>query len=506
MAATKLDIYQYALRHLGDARFALITDDVEARYALDDAWDRATNFALRQAAWRFALKTVALVAGGSTIPGYTNSYAYPADWLRTHAIFLANTGRERPLDLREQGINILCNSSTAPTIRYVSSDYLDPALASHPWPEHFAQTVAAYLAFLVAERVTGERAAVGRMSQLFSQLLDQAQAIDAIPEDPWLMYQRDGSLLRVSREMMDKAFWRFALVTGQLGTSAGGAGGLSRQVNVPADWTQTRSLYVLTTAAAPTGAGERRPVKIREHAGVWYTDATSFYAEYVSSTLALDSTRWPNRYMDAVLRALHFDRAARADEKDLKDDAAIWKDALGDVRDGEADAEDPWLRRQLDGSFDTASRAVLSRGYWWWGLKTVDIDTSSQLALDPAPGFPYRYALPSDWLRTQAAFVPWDGQECPINLRETAANWSTDAPAWTARYVSTDVLDPLTWPEQVAQTVLAYLQWKSEDDVGSGRSEDAIAGCGKGRRIRSDAWRCAGRLQPAGRCVAAAPT
>lgn len=467
---TKLDCYQMALRHLGDARLALITDDVESRYALDDSWDRATKFVLGQAAWRHALKTATLATDASGIPGYTTGYAYPATWHRTHSIYLASSGRQFPFDLREEGTHILTNSTAAPTMRFVSSTFLDPAAAD--WPEHFAQTLAAYLAFLVAERVTGDRGAPGKMSQLFASLLPEAVAIDAIDEDPWLSHQRDGSFLRVARTMIDQGFWRFAMVSGQLATVAGGAGGFTRQVAMPADWSRTRSLYVLTTDTQPVHAGERRPFDIREVGSLWLTDATGFYVEYMSATLAMDSTKWPDHYMRAVLRALRFDKAAREGGQDRKDELAIYKDALADTIDSEAVAADPWLAYQLDGSFVRASRSVLARGNWWWAVKTLDIDTSSQESVPAQAGFPYRYALPTDWLKTHSLFVAWDGQECPINIRQTNQDWSSDAAAWTARYVSTDVLNATTWPEMVADAVLAYLDWKSEPAM-PGEKENA---------------------------------
>ncbi len=473
MALDKLAVFNNALRHLGDVRLVTLTDDVAARYALDDAWVSAPIFVLRQAPWRFAILTANLSAGGSGINGYTTTYAFPADWARTHAVYTSlSTGHEFPFDFREEGHVIGVNAiSGAINMRYVSKNYADPAFAD--WPEQFAETVAAYLAFLVAERVTGDPRQASRMSDLFSQLLDTATRIDAIDEDPWLPHQRDGSFFRVARSMADQAFWRFATKTQLMFTAEvpNGYGGFARNVAVPTDWTATRSLYVLTTARAPTGAGERRPFKVREERDTWYTDETSFYAEFVSFDLAMDSTNWPDTYTRAVMRELKYDRAARHDNAERqsqgRDEAqrtdAAGQQALSEAKEAEANADDPWLNHQLDGSFDMASRAVIASGYWWWALKTLQFDVTQQETAAAHYGFPYRYAMPSDWLRTHALFIPWDGQDLPINIRETNADWSTDAESFVARYVSTDALNPTTWPEPVLRAIEGYLKWQDNE-------------------------------------------
>jgi hypothetical protein len=449
MAATKLRLYRDAARLLADARFALITDDVETRYALDDAWDEAVAFVLRQAAWRFALRTVTLVPGGTALSGYTLSYLYPTNWLRTHAIFLVTSdGRECPIDLREEGAAISVNIG-APRMRYVANEYLDPAAAA--WPEHFAQCVAAYLAFLVAYRVTGNPGAAAEMSQLFSSLLPEAVRIDANPEDRWLPHQRSGDMLRAARELLRQGFWRFALKVAA--ASAGGtpAAGYSNAFTQPADWLRTRTLYT-------SSAGREFPFDVREHGGQWSANIAAFNVQYVSSTLGLDSTLWREGFMKALLAFLEADAAH---EKE----GGLYPALLAAALQTEADAPDKWLAAQLDGTFLRAARSVLGAGYWAFrgsdgtmvGLKEVQIDSSSQLTTTPDYGFPYRYGLPDDWFRTHSLFVPWDGQECPINIRQSAHDWSTDAASFVARYVSTDVLTATTWPEIVADAVFARI-------------------------------------------------
>lgn len=460
MAATKLRLYNDSLRALADARLSLITDDVESRYALDDAWDEAVAFTLRQAPWRFALKTVTLAGSAEVFPGYSNAYAVPADWLRTHAIFLSVSGREIPLDLKESGLKVYTNSTTAPVMRYVSSDYTNVELAGHPWPEHAAQCLAVYLAFLVAERVTGERSAPKRMSDLFASLLGEAVRIDAVPEDPWLPFQRSGAFLRVARTMTDEGFWRFAMpAPTEITTVAGGGGGFSRQAAFPAGWSRTRALYRINDA------GQKRPIDIRERNGLWLTNETSFWAEYVSSTLAMDARNWPDHYMRAALRQLQFDAANLAGDNNAQQaDGAVWKDALAATLDSEADPPDPWLAHQLSGVFARCVPAVMSRGYWKFALKSQQFTAETDQETTPVPdptGYPYRLDQPADWFKTHAIFVPWHGSECPIDIKEHEGKWSTAAKTFVARYVSTAALDPLQWPDAVADAVRAYLDYEA---------------------------------------------
>lgn len=456
MAATKLRLYRDAARLLAEARFALITDDVETRYAFDDAWDEAVAFVLRQAPWRHALKTVTLATGGTAYVGYTTSYAYPAGWLRTHAIFLSQSdGRECPFDLRDQTGFISVNVATAPKMRFIAAEFADPELAGNPWPEHFAQCVAAYLAFLAAERVTGSAAAAGRMSDLFASLLPEAIRIDAVPEDRWLPYQRSGAMLRAARQLLRQGFWRFALKTAAATAGGTPAAGYSNAFTQPADWLRTHALFTSLS-------GREFPFDAREHGGQWSGNIAAFNVRYLSSTLGLDSTLWREGFMKALLAFLE------ADEAGAKD-GGPYPALLAAALETEAEPPNKWLTAQLDGSFLRASRTVLGAGYWAFrgsdgvmvGLKETQIDTSMQLVTTPDYGFPYRYALPADWFRTHSLFVPWDGQECPINIRQSAHDWSTDAESFVARYVPTAVLSAATWPEIVADAVFAYIQWQT---------------------------------------------
>lgn len=455
MAVAKLDIYQMAGRHLAEQRFALITDDVETRYAFDDAWDRAVDFVLREGAWRHALKTVALSSSGSPATGYANSFAFPTDWLRTHAIFISTAdGRECSLDLRQNGILISTNIA-APIMRYVSTDYRDPSLANHPWPEHFAECVAVYLAFLAANRVTGDRAAPARMSQIFSSILPEALALDALPEDRWLPHQFNGAYLTAARQVLRLGDWRFALQDTAPSPSGTPVNGFSNAFPQPASWMRTHKLYV--------AAGTREcPLDIREQGGFWSANS-AFIARFVSSGPGLDSTLWPETFKAAVLAYLEFTNGS-GEGAEARNKA--WQERLKEALDTSAEPENPWLRFQLSGAFHRASREVLSQGFWRFAAVTATPSTGGSAAA----GYANSYVQPTDLLLLHALYLSdATGKEYPLDVRDQDTHWSTNITGLKTRYVSTAGLDSILWPEPFRKTVLAFLE---VEEAGEGAQRD----------------------------------
>jgi len=519
---------------LADARLVLITDDIESRYACDDAYPEAVEFVLRQAAWRFALKTVPMTVGGVALPGFATAYAKPADWLRTHAIFVltAPGNNERPLDVREQGPTFSANLGAGVFLRYISSTFETPP-ADGPvdtlgnpilvgWPEHFAQAVAAYLAFLIAARVTGEKAAAARMSQLFSSLLPNAAAHDAVPENPWLEHQLSGAYADSMPVVIARGWWRFALKTVQLSAQAdqeatADPSGYPYSFALPADWIKTHALFV-------NWNGTECPFDLKEHEGQWSTAMPAFLARYLSIE-AWDATKWPHTLAKAVLAYLEFDE----DEGDRDDmpapgtrgtpaqaAAAKVEQTIEAALDEASLPPQPWLRFQLNGSFLQYARWLGEQSRWRFAIRTIALassndplpgddvlqitnpagpssttpavnpatgllevdfpdgnpmDAGSLVAISGAPDDPtaignnygYRFVKPNDWLRTI-----WFGRE--INSGIAAIRLDTDyideglvlfanfAPM-TLRYLSSEkLLDATQWTAQFRDALLAMLE------------------------------------------------
>lgn len=475
MAVTKLRLYQDAIRMLADARLATISDEVETRFALDDAWASSVAFVLRQAPWRFALKTAALIGGLVPAPSFDTGYAYPADWLRTHAIkYAGSDGREHPINLREQGkvisVNVLAISAGL-RIRYVSSGFADPEASDPVWPEHFAQAVAAYLAFSVAERVTGERGASNRMSQLFNQLLGEAVRLDAEPEDRWMPFQRDGTMLLGARDFLRRGNWRFAIT--DLGIDTGsfpgepGIGGFDNSFAIPGGWLRTVKLF-LTSAVIP-----ECPFDIREQAGAWGTNADAFIARYVAWELGFDSSRWDEPFKAALLAYLEAGRpSGDAAPQEGQRQAPEWQRLLGLALEASAMPDDAWLRHQLSGRFQRAARDVLSQGYWQFAMKAVAASAGGT----PFPGYSNAFTHPADRISTHALYIASAGREFPFDAREHEATWSANISFFTVRYVSTVGMDSTLWPEPFATAVLALCEMETAPAAEAQAAAAAFAG------------------------------
>ena len=83
--ATKLGLFNSALRELGERKLSGLTEAREPRRVLDDVYDSTLKYCLENGAWNFAIRTIEVLpdAGVSTDFGYENAFTKPTDWLRT---------------------------------------------------------------------------------------------------------------------------------------------------------------------------------------------------------------------------------------------------------------------------------------------------------------------------------------------------------------------------------------------------------------------------------------
>lgn len=181
--ATKLVLYNDALLALGQEKLASLEEASSARYALDDQYDKAVNYALEQGFWNFAMRSVELASMPSMAPafGYTYAVAKPDDWVRTLTFSSSETFNPPLLDLNDEAGVWYVNVDPL-FVRYVSDDPtygLDLSL----WPETFADYVALRLADKTCKRITGSYPG-DDMLKAEKRALAGARSKDAMNEPP----------------------------------------------------------------------------------------------------------------------------------------------------------------------------------------------------------------------------------------------------------------------------------------------------------------------------------
>lgn len=193
--ATKLQVWKQALIHLGQATITTLTDDVEARYVFDTAWDGVVEEAFNEGDWNFAKKSGALVASatGTVAPGWTYVWDYPTDYLRTLAVSQYAGFRDPFREYLDEG-GFLHSNTTPIYLRYISDDKMDSV---EDWPTMFWRYVAMKLAHETCDRITNGATTQDRLEARLQKALRQAKSVDARNENNKVIYP--GSWLRSRR-------------------------------------------------------------------------------------------------------------------------------------------------------------------------------------------------------------------------------------------------------------------------------------------------------------------
>jgi hypothetical protein len=194
--ATKLSIYNEALRAIGDLRLSSVSENVEARYVLDDAWEDCVEFVFTEGLWNFATKTQEISAdpGQTAIPGFSFVFDKPVGWLRT--ITIATTSLfDMEAVYRDEGGKIYSNFDKL-YIRFISNEFAtDDSVAA--WPPTFARLVAACLARECAERLSGSSSKAEVLDSQYKDILASAKNKDALDQSKIIF--KPGSWSRAMR-------------------------------------------------------------------------------------------------------------------------------------------------------------------------------------------------------------------------------------------------------------------------------------------------------------------
>jgi hypothetical protein len=185
MAATKLSLYNGALRILQERRLASLTEEREPRRLLDDAYgDGSTNGAVRYCLeagqWTFATRMVLIDYSPSvTTPfGYTYAFEQPVDLVRVTGIFEDEYGRV-PLTRYADERRYWYSDLPSIYVGYVSNHASYGADLSL-WPGVFAKLVEAYLAKEIAGSLTQGDSKIALAERAWEQARREARSFDAM--------------------------------------------------------------------------------------------------------------------------------------------------------------------------------------------------------------------------------------------------------------------------------------------------------------------------------------
>lgn len=151
--SNQLNVYNDALRLVGERQLVSLTENREPRRLLDAVWDGALKYCLEQGQWNFAIRSVRVNYSPSVEPpfGYRRAFNKPDDYIRTVA-FASDPFFNSPIiQYTDEAGFWFCDLDEI-YIRYVSNDQ-SFGLDSSLWPETFGNFVAAYLATQIAPRL-----------------------------------------------------------------------------------------------------------------------------------------------------------------------------------------------------------------------------------------------------------------------------------------------------------------------------------------------------------------
>jgi hypothetical protein len=178
--ATKLSVYQGALRELGERKLSGLTENREPRRLLDDVYDDGLLQCLAMEQWRFAVRTVELTRDTSIEPsyGYQNAYEQPTDFVRTYRLCSDEYQRSPLLDYTTEGRWVYADIE--PIYWSYVSDDAGYGLDLSRWPPNFTMYVETFLAHRIANRMGKSKDDQLLLKKLMQERKTEASSTDAM--------------------------------------------------------------------------------------------------------------------------------------------------------------------------------------------------------------------------------------------------------------------------------------------------------------------------------------
>lgn len=180
--ATKLNVYNGALRILGARSLASLTDNRDERRELDALWagNEAIDRCLAAGQWNWATRAVRIPYDTNVTPafGYTHAFEKPEDFVRTTHFCWDEMFRSPLTDYMDAGTHWYAEPEEV-FVRYVSKAN-DLGANLGVWPIKFTDYVEAYCASQIALRVTESLKKQEMAEALARKALIEARSWDAM--------------------------------------------------------------------------------------------------------------------------------------------------------------------------------------------------------------------------------------------------------------------------------------------------------------------------------------
>lgn len=179
--ATRLGLYNAALRECGERKLSALTDDSPSRYILDDVWTEGfVSEVLSEGQWTFATRSIELPSDDSTETqfGYAYSFQNPTDLVRTVAL-CSDERFQTPLTGYQVEAGFWYADIDPLYIRYVSNDD-DYGGDLTVWPRDFTTYAELQLAWRILPRLTGSKADRLEIAKYAKRALLNAKSTDAM--------------------------------------------------------------------------------------------------------------------------------------------------------------------------------------------------------------------------------------------------------------------------------------------------------------------------------------
>lgn len=188
MATSQLAIYNAALRLCGQRRLSSVTEDIKARYLLDDAWDNdGVRRCLEAGEWKFAMRASELTYSSDLDPpfGYSRAFEKPEDLIRLTAMCEDEFFRVPLADRYYDEGDYWFSDLDTMYVRYVSDDNAF-GMDFAKWPGSFTEYVETFFASKIVMDLTQDEKKrlyiLDPNNGLLAQALGKAKTNDALKE------------------------------------------------------------------------------------------------------------------------------------------------------------------------------------------------------------------------------------------------------------------------------------------------------------------------------------